>query len=294
LSTVASSTTPQKLLDTIILQVAPNPPARAVLQAHVAFLVGHFSKTYPELSPAVQERMLFPYVLASKSKFRTARGVWEALREVGDTANGWLKGCVDIWENTGLLRGKKVAKDDENEDVDADVEKICQVNLDVAAKIAGEYSFASAYICLLLFFAENILASNDSSSDITLILSKLHDPLPHARALAYLVVRALLLSTSCEQQVEIALRALNAMKLHSVDSFGDISEGSTSLQEACTIFLSYSITNHVADAQRPYAGHESRDKARRKSYDAISSGFHIGVGTGYSTRGRMCSCLDRS
>lgn len=233
--------------------MAPDPPARAVLQAHAAFLVGHFSKTYPELSPAVQERMLFPYVLASKPKFKTARGVWEALREVGDTANGWLKGCVSIWENTGLLRSKKVAKDDENEDVDADVEKICQVNLDVAAKIAGEYSFASAYILPTFIhyycFAENILASNDSSSDITLILSKLHDPLPHARALAYLVVRVLLLSTSCEQQVEIALGALNAMKLHSVDSFGDISEGSTSLQEACTIFLSYSITNHVADAQ---------------------------------------------
>ncbi|OJA15136.1 hypothetical protein AZE42_07566 [Rhizopogon vesiculosus] len=220
LSTVASSTTPQKLLDTIVSQVAPDPPSRVVLQAHVTFLVGHFSKTYPELSPAIHERVLFPYVLASKSKFRTARSVWEALREVGDTANGWLQGCVDIWQKAGLLRSKKVAKDDEDEDVDVDMEKICQANLDVATKIA-----------------ENILASSDSSSDISLILSKLHDPLPHARALAYLVVRILLLSTSCEQQVDIALGALSAMKLNSVDGFGDLSDGSTSLQEACAFFF---------------------------------------------------------
>ncbi|OAX34660.1 hypothetical protein K503DRAFT_428951 [Rhizopogon vinicolor AM-OR11-026] len=214
LSTVAPSTTPQKLLDTVVSQVAPDPPSRAVLQAHVTFLVGRFSKTHPELSPTVHERVLFPYVLASKSKFKTARSVWEALREVGDTANGWLQDCVDIWQKTGLLRSKKVAKDDENEDADVDMEKICQANLDVAAKIA-----------------ENILASSDSSNDISLILSKLHDPLPHARALAYLVVRVLLLSTSCEQQVDIALGALSTMKLHSIDGFGDLSDGSTSLQE---------------------------------------------------------------
>jgi U3 small nucleolar RNA-associated protein 10 len=228
--------TPQKLLDTIISQVAPDPPSRAILEAHVTFLVGHFTKTYPELSPAIHERVLFPYVLASRAKFKTARGVWEALSEVEDSPSGWLRGCVDIWEKAGLLRGKKVAKDDGNEDVDAGMEKICQTNHDVAAKIAGVFQLVFGQVCLFYFFAENILASNDSSSDISIILSKLHDPLPHARALAYLVVRVLLLSTSCEQQVDIALRALNAMKLHSVDGFGDLSDGSKSLQEA-RVFL---------------------------------------------------------
>lgn len=82
------------------------------------------------------------------------------------------------------------------------------------------------------FSAENILASNDSSSDISLVLPKLHDPLPHGRALAYLVVRVLLLSTSCGQQVDIALQVLAAMKLHSVDGFGDLADGSANLQEA--------------------------------------------------------------
>ncbi|KAG1720632.1 hypothetical protein EDB19DRAFT_1775930 [Suillus lakei] len=212
LSTVTSSTTPQKLLDTIVSQVVPDPPARAVLLAHIAFLVGHFSKTHPELSQAVQERVLFPYLLASKPKFRTARGVWKALKEVGGYTTGWLKGCVDIWEKGDLLRGKK---DEENDEADVDMEKICQANLDVAAKIA-----------------ENILASNDGSSDISLILSKLHDPLPHGRALAYLVVRVLLLNTSCGQQVDIALQALAAMKLHSVNGFADLADSPTKLQEA--------------------------------------------------------------
>jgi len=139
LSTVTSSVTPEKLLDTVASQVAPDPPSRAVLQAHVAFLVGHFTKTYPEFSPAIQERVLFPYLLASKAKFKTARGVWEAMKDAGGAPGGWLRDCADIWEQTGLLRGKRVAKDDEIEDVDADMEKICQVNLDVAAKIAGPY-----------------------------------------------------------------------------------------------------------------------------------------------------------
>ncbi|KAG2130333.1 hypothetical protein DEU56DRAFT_815464 [Suillus clintonianus] len=211
LSTVTSSTTPQKLLDTIVSQVVPDPPARAVLHAHVSFLVGHFSKTRPELSRAVQERVLFPYLLASKSKFRTARGVWRALREVGSTVTGWLRGCVDIWEKADLLRGKN---DEENDEADVDMNAICQANLDVAAKIA-----------------ENVLASNDSLSDISLILSKLHDPLPHGRALAYLVVRAFLLNTSCGQQVDIALQALAALKLPSVDGFGDLADSSANLQE---------------------------------------------------------------
>ncbi|KAG2363636.1 hypothetical protein BDR07DRAFT_1471237 [Suillus spraguei] len=210
LSRVTTSITPQKLLDTIVSQIVPDPPARAVLIAHVAFLAGHFSKTHPELSQAVQERVLFPYLLASKPKFRTARGVWKALEETGGTAT-WLRGCVDIWEKADLLRDKK---DEENDEVDVDIEKIYQVNLDVAAKIA-----------------ENILASNDSSSDISLILFKLHDPLPHGRALAYLVVRVLLLSTSCGQQVDIALQALTAMKLNSVDCFGDLVDSSANLRE---------------------------------------------------------------
>ncbi|KAG2151035.1 uncharacterized protein EDB93DRAFT_318060 [Suillus bovinus] len=211
LSTVTSSITPQKLLDAIISQIVPDPPARAILIAHVGFLVGYFSETYPDLSQNIQERVLFPYLLASKPKFRTARGVWKALKEARGSGTGWLRGCVDIWEKADLLRRKK---DEEKDEADVDMEKICQANLDVAAKIA-----------------ENILASNDSSSDISFILSKLHDPLPHGRALAYLVIRVLLLSTSCEQQVDIALRTLAAMKLYSVDGFGDLADSSANLQE---------------------------------------------------------------
>lgn len=60
--------------------------------------------------------------------------MWKALKEAGGTTTGWLRGCVDIWEGADLLRGKK---DEENEEADVDVEKICQANLDVAAKIAG-------------------------------------------------------------------------------------------------------------------------------------------------------------
>ncbi|KAH7920221.1 hypothetical protein BV22DRAFT_1199044 [Leucogyrophana mollusca] len=207
LSTVAPTTSPTQILDTIIAQLMPAPPARPILRAHVAFLVGAFSSAYPDLRHTVQEKALFPFLLASKAKFRTALGVWEAVKESSGFSNGWMNGCVDIWDDSGLFRAGK--RDDEE-----DVEKICAANLGIAAKIA-----------------ENILASNDSSADIPLVLAKLHDPLPHGRALAYLVARALLLRSSGNQQIGMACRLLHAMRLGDMGVFDGLAEQDIGLQE---------------------------------------------------------------
>ena len=50
---------PQKLLETIIAQLWPTPPSRALLSAHIAFLVGTFCREHPELRDAVQQHALF-------------------------------------------------------------------------------------------------------------------------------------------------------------------------------------------------------------------------------------------
>ncbi|KIJ60905.1 hypothetical protein HYDPIDRAFT_42974 [Hydnomerulius pinastri MD-312] len=211
LSTVIPTTSPQKLLDIITSQLQSTPPARAVLHAHVGFLAGSFIESHPECSATVQQVSLFPFLLASKAKLKTARGVWEAIKEHGGFQTGWLRGCVDVWDRASLLECDRSgnAGDDGEESID----KICEANLGVAGKIA-----------------DNILASNETIQETNVMLSKLHDPLPHARALAYLVCRALLIRTSGDQQILMARQILQAMRLSSLEGEIDL-QGDSSLQE---------------------------------------------------------------
>ncbi|KAI9571928.1 hypothetical protein HD554DRAFT_2300345 [Boletus coccyginus] len=207
LSTIGRTTSPQQLLDIITSQLFPTPPARAVLRVHAAFLTGPFIKTHPEITSAVQQTTLFPFLLASKSKFRTARSVWEAIKEGGGFQTGWLRGCVDIWDQASL--GKEVL-DVDKDDSDGGSDKAREVNLGVADKIA-----------------ENILVADSSAQDVPVLLSKFHDPVSHSRALAYLVCRALLMRTSGDQQILLAYRFMRAMRLTSLET-----NDSLSLEEA--------------------------------------------------------------
>lgn len=142
LSTIAPTTSPQQLLDIVTSQLFPTPPARAVLRAHAAFLAGPFIKAHPDATSAVQQTALFPFLLASKAKFRTARSAWEAIKEGGGFQTGWLRGCVDVWDQVSLL-GREVLEADKD-DSDGGSEKICEANLGVADKIAGEWFSAQA------------------------------------------------------------------------------------------------------------------------------------------------------
>lgn len=142
LSTIAPTTSPQQLLDNITSQLFPAPPARAVLRAHAAFLAGPFIKTYPDVTSAVQQTALFPFLLASKAKFRTARSIWGAIKEGGNFQTGWLRGCVAVWDRASLL--SKEVSEAVKDDNDGDSEKVCEANLGVAEKIAGEWFSAQA------------------------------------------------------------------------------------------------------------------------------------------------------
>ncbi|KAI5990429.1 hypothetical protein EDD15DRAFT_2388798 [Pisolithus albus] len=158
LSTVTLSTTPKKLLDAIISQLLPTPPARSILHAHVEFLAGPFVKAHPELLAEVQQDALFPFLLASKAKFRTSCGVW------GPSIS------QEVWNQVSLLE-EGCAK----EDTEEFVEKICEANFGVVGLIAA-----------------NILDSSDLEKDTEHLLSKMEDTMPHGRALAYLICRELL------------------------------------------------------------------------------------------------------
>lgn len=208
LSTVTLSTTPQKLLDAIVSQLLLTP-ARSVLHAHTEFLAGPFTKAYPEVLDSVQQDALFPFLLASKAKFKTSSGVWGAISKSGGFQTGWLKGCVDVWNRLSLLD-----EGCEKEDTDEFSEKICEVNVGVVGIIA-----------------KNILASSDLEKDTEHLLSKLEDTMPHGRALAYLVCRELLVHSSGDRQIILAIRILRAMRLSTLDDIDDALKES-SLQEA--------------------------------------------------------------
>ncbi|KAI6037989.1 hypothetical protein EDC04DRAFT_2699173 [Pisolithus marmoratus] len=209
LSTVIPFTTPKKLLDAIVSQLLPTPPARSVLSAHAEFLAGPFIKAYPELLDAVQQDAFFPFLLASKAKFRTSCGVWGAVNKSGGFQTGWLRGCVEVWNRVSLLE-----EGGEKEDTAEYFEKICEANIGVVGMIA-----------------ENVLASSDSEKDTEHLLSKMEDSIPHGRALAYLVCRELLVRGSGDQQITLAIRILCAMRLSTLDDTDDALK-EASLQEA--------------------------------------------------------------
>ena len=81
-------------------------------------------------------------------------------------------------------------------------------------------------------FIENVLVASNCTQDIDVLLSKLHDPIPHARALAYLVCRALLIRASGDQQILLAHRLVRAMRLTLLEASDDLS-----LKEVCSILL---------------------------------------------------------
>lgn len=49
---------------------------------------------------------------------------------------GWLRGCVDVWDQASLF-GSEVLEVNKDESDDGS-EKLCEANLGVADKIAGE------------------------------------------------------------------------------------------------------------------------------------------------------------
>ncbi|KAF8124438.1 hypothetical protein EV363DRAFT_1540606 [Boletus edulis] len=113
LPTIGSTTSPQQLLDMITSQLSPTPPPRAVLCIHAAFLAGPLIKTHPDLTSAVQQTALFPFLFASKKKFRMVRSVWTAIKDSGDFQMGWLRGCVDVWEQMSSF-GEEISEADKD------------------------------------------------------------------------------------------------------------------------------------------------------------------------------------
>ncbi|KZP04633.1 hypothetical protein FIBSPDRAFT_843744, partial [Athelia psychrophila] len=183
-----------------------NSPSRALVRVHLAFLADNFSHFEGQ---GLFEECVFPFLLFSKGKKETARMVWEliARSEGADGAVGAyevMRGCVGAWQ-WQLDKHKPAAGKGDAEG--NPVEWMASANMDVAARMA-----------------ENILTSAQYERHLAGLLGKMQCENPHARALAYLVARALVgaLSSDRVRQLDAAARMLAAMQLHSLEGMEDV------------------------------------------------------------------------
>jgi len=205
----------ESFLDQVIqlLCSAQASPSRQLVRAHLTFITHHFVSKFPSLAGKVFSDCLWPFLIYSKPRQKTAAAVWEVL-ESTDCCEEISKyeilgGCVDAvrWEE-----GKDQPLP-EGGDGDANVMKMARVDIALASKIA-----------------ENVLSSNNYSTQFETLLRKLVDPNSFSRTTGYLVMRALLGRLSGEHQIDAAHRVLEVMNLEDLNGLDDFMRGSQNLQ----------------------------------------------------------------
>jgi U3 small nucleolar RNA-associated protein 10 len=129
----------------------PSQTSRSILRAHISFLALHF---LPLVSQDVVEdafsQAIFPFLLFSKPKFRTAQAIWEIVEaaqknapESGLARCESLDGCVEIIreEERRFLDGAKARKNKSVSSAFENADVMRRINLAVATRMAGEFDF---------------------------------------------------------------------------------------------------------------------------------------------------------
>ncbi|KAA1474189.1 hypothetical protein DENSPDRAFT_781033 [Dentipellis sp. KUC8613] len=193
---------------------------RETLRIHIAFLADYYTPGADlAVTKEVFERIVFPFLLFSKPRQKSAMSVWAILdaseaqgeREPGLREYTLLAGCADVvrWEEGQVGRKKRGG----------------------AGGLESMQVMANANMAVAARMAETILISNEHAEHFAFLLAKLKDTDSHARDLAYLVVRALLGKMSGEHQIEAARRVLEAMNLESLEGMEGFMAGADNLQE---------------------------------------------------------------
>ncbi|KAF8259327.1 armadillo-type protein [Lactarius quietus] len=202
----------------------PVQASRAILRMHLSFLILHL---LPAVSQDVVEEAfshaIFPFLLFSKPKFRTAQAVWEIVEtsqknapEAGLARCESIQGCSEILkeEERRFLEHAQKRKDKSDPSAFENTDVMRKINLAVASRMA-----------------ETILVSTQHDKLYDALLLKLSDPDPHTRNLGYLVARALLGMLSGENLVNAAQLILDAMAITTLEDFGGYMKGSDIVQE---------------------------------------------------------------
>lgn len=197
---------PEAYIDSLANAIAypGSKPKRNILRLHLSYLTAHFLNTASsEILQMIFDRILFPFLLFSKSRQHTAELFWDVLSQnfgASDSAPIFelLAGCADV---------VKDAKAQETS-----VDSMSRVNFAVAARIA-----------------ENIMRSNTCSVHQEALIKKLQDLNPHVKVMGYLIAGALLGLLSGSHQLAAACKVLQVMNFEELRGIDDMPENETLL-----------------------------------------------------------------
>ncbi|KAF7307826.1 U3 small nucleolar RNA-associated protein 10 [Mycena kentingensis (nom. inval.)] len=159
-------------------------PKRQLLRMHMEFLVQLGGAS---VQADVFHKILFPFLLFSKTRQHSAEIVWNAIASAAPSMSyELLKGCCE-------------AKNAAEEAQDTDEGKMERVNQAVAAKLA-----------------ENIIASDQFSAHLNAFIRKIQDADPHTRVFALLIVRELVERLEGDHQIDAASQALEAINIQTL------------------------------------------------------------------------------
>ncbi|KAJ7762738.1 hypothetical protein DFH07DRAFT_813302 [Mycena maculata] len=193
---------PKTFLDYLSAAITGSKPKRQLLRAHLVFLATYFCPAATASMEDVFHKVLFPFLLFSKTRQHTADVVWEVIEQYPSLHHELLSGCANVW---AAEKGKG--------NPDGTV-KMASINEATASKLA-----------------ENIMASNHYSAHFSALIRKTHEADPHVRSFAYLIVRALLVRLSGRRQLDSANQALEAINLQQLPEIDMSPMGSQVLLE---------------------------------------------------------------
>jgi U3 small nucleolar RNA-associated protein 10 len=125
---------PKSFLASLSLALASQEkPKRNIIKLHLLYLGSHFwDATEASTHDEIFHRILFPFLLFTKSRQKTAELVWDLVgdfpKATESSALNWLDGC-------DALVKTEMAKTEQTDTV----ELMNQINFSVSSKVAGEY-----------------------------------------------------------------------------------------------------------------------------------------------------------
>lgn len=191
---------------------------RLVVRAHLTFLSKYYCARWPTETEDIFRSCIWRYLLFTKTQQKLAQQAWKIVGESKLKDLEVLNGCVELVSDA------------------PDNSLMAAINLAVSRKIARTCSRrAKPSLSLLpLLLADNVMISNQYQYQLDFFVSGLKSDDSHPRALACLVLRALLNALSGGQQVDAACRVVENLGLQSMDTFEDVITNGASLGPVST------------------------------------------------------------
>ncbi|KAJ3761867.1 hypothetical protein EV360DRAFT_36877 [Lentinula raphanica] len=174
---------------------AIKPPKRAVVRAHLAFIIQKLAFATPDWDTdwanTIFLRFIFPYILYSKPRGKTADVVWDLLEEAGKS-HPWITQCTKAMSSVGE---------------EEEAERLQRLNAALTGQIAS-----------------NIVSSQSKDLYCTTLINMLTDTNQFVRVLSLLIIRAILKIS--DTPTKVALQFLDVLgRQDDLPRFPDVEDG---------------------------------------------------------------------